>query len=107
MDHMGDRLKEERGKTGLSQQGFAALGGVEANAQSHYESGKRVPKADYLAAIAKGGVDILYVVLGKRTPTAADSLNEEERTVLEHYRSLDTGDQRAIGHLSSSLSDCD
>lgn len=107
MDRMGDRLKEERRKTGLSQQGLAAVGGVEANAQSHYESGKRVPKADYLAAIAISGIDILYVVLGKRTPKAADSLNEQERTVLEHFRTLDTGDQQAIGHLSSSLSDCD
>jgi transcriptional regulator with XRE-family HTH domain len=45
------------------------MGGVAANAQGKYESGERIPKADYLAALANVGVDVLYVLTSRHTPT--------------------------------------
>ena len=51
MSGIGSRLRQERERLGLSQKVFGEIGGVEANAQGKYESGGRVPKADYLQAI--------------------------------------------------------
>jgi transcriptional regulator with XRE-family HTH domain len=62
----GDRLREERERTGLNQVAFAALGGVKKLAQINYEKGERSPDADYLAGLAAAGVDVLYVITGQR-----------------------------------------
>lgn len=106
MNDLGSRLKEERKQLGLSQQEFGAIGGVEANAQGKYESGERIPRSDYLAALEKKGVDVLYVLSGKRTPMTADSLNDAERAIITHYRALSEDDKDAISQLANSLSEC-
>lgn len=64
MTNIGLRLKEERERLGITQIALAKVGGVEKNAQSHYERGSRVPKADYLQSVASVGVDVCYVVTG-------------------------------------------
>jgi len=71
MPTMGKRLRQERKRLRLSQAELAAIGGVKANAQGHYELGIRLPRADYLASVYEVGVDVLYVVLGakKQDPT--------------------------------------
>lgn len=106
MNHLGSRLKEERKTLGLSQQEFAAIGGVEANAQGKYESGARTPRSDYLAALGVKGVDVLYLLSGRRTPLRIDSLSDAERKVIIHYRALTDLDQDAISQLALSLSEC-
>lgn len=63
---IGARLKSERLRLGLTQAKLGAVGGVTANAQGLYERGSRIPRADYLSAIAEVGVDVLYVITGKR-----------------------------------------
>jgi len=68
---IGARLKSERLRLGLTQTSLGAVGGVEVNAQGRYEAGVRVPRADYLASIAKVGVDVLYVVTGQRMKNRA------------------------------------
>ena len=107
MSTVGKRLREERKRLGLTQQEFAALGGIASNAQAHYESGERQPKSGYLIGVAAAGVDILYVLLGQRTPTQEASLTPEEARVVAHYRTLPKEDRKALDQLSSSLSDCD
>lgn len=69
MKEITQHLREERKRLGLTQEELAIIGGVKVNAQSIYERGFRVPNAIYLASIAKAGVDVLYVVTGRRTPT--------------------------------------
>lgn len=71
MSDIGSRLRQERKRLGLSQREIGRLGGVAANAQGKYESGERVPKADYLAALASIGVDVLYVLTNRRATTVA------------------------------------
>ncbi len=66
MKEIGKRLREERGRLGLSQRDFGLLGGVAANAQGKYEGGERAPRADYLAALARAGVDVQYVLTNRR-----------------------------------------
>jgi transcriptional regulator with XRE-family HTH domain len=76
MNGIGKRLKQERKRLKLTQSALGAIGGVEANAQGHYESGQRLPRADYLFRIAAAGVDISRVVTG------IDSHNRMEVPVL-------------------------
>ncbi|MFP3851697.1 helix-turn-helix domain-containing protein [Pseudomonas sp. W5-01] len=64
MNGIGKRLRQERKRLKLTQSALGAIGGVEANAQGHYESGQRLPRADYLFKIAAAGVDINRVVTG-------------------------------------------
>ncbi len=68
MSGIGMRLRQERRRLGWSQREMGQLGGVAANAQGKYESGERVPKADYLAALAGAGVDVLYVLTNRHSP---------------------------------------
>jgi transcriptional regulator with XRE-family HTH domain len=106
MDKFGARLKEERKTLGLSQHDFGAIGGVAANAQGHYESGERLPKSDYLMAIRRKGVDVLYVLTGERTVLTDEALTNAETLIIHHYRTLDGVDQDAIAQITTSLSEC-
>lgn len=69
---LGDRLRQERVRLNMSQQDLGAIGGVKTDAQYKYERSLRIPKADYLAEIAKVGVDILYVITGNTAPTVSN-----------------------------------
>lgn len=66
MGTIGERLRKERDRLGMSQTDFATLGGASKRAQIRYEAGERSPDADYLAGIAKAGANILFIVTGKR-----------------------------------------
>ena len=59
----GQRIVEERSRLRLTQPRIATIGGVSKGSQILYEKGSP-PTADYLAAIATAGVDILYVLTG-------------------------------------------
>jgi len=64
MSHTGDRLREERDRLGLSQEALAKVAGVHRNTQIKYESGERSPDLDYLLAVSRVGVDVLYLLTG-------------------------------------------
>ena len=66
---IGQRLRSERVRLGLTQEELGAHGGVRKLAQMNYELGKRSPDACYLAGAHLAGVDINYVVTGKPTPS--------------------------------------
>jgi len=103
--NFGERLKEERRRLGFNQEDFGALGGVTKTTQLNYEKGSRHPDAPYLAAIAENGVDVLYVLTGRRTPALEGSLTEEEASVLDHYRKLPAPDQAAVERLTTALAE--
>jgi transcriptional regulator with XRE-family HTH domain len=84
--NIGQRLREERERLGLSQERFAAVGGVQKRAQINYESGERVPDAHYLEGIALLGVNLLYVVTGTRDAEPPPAVTAEERLLLDYYR---------------------
>lgn len=67
MTGIGPRLRQERTRLKLSQSALGAIGGVETNAQGNYESGARSPKADYLLRVSEAGIDINYILTGKRS----------------------------------------
>lgn len=89
----------------FSQAAFGELGGVKANAQGNYEKGDRYPDAAYLAAVAEKGVDVLYVVTGRRTPHSAETIAPDEAHVLECYRALPIADKGLLGRTATVLAE--
>ena len=83
MASIGDRLREEREQLGFNQTAFGAIGGVQKQAQLKYEKGERFPAADYLAAVAKVGADVQYIVTGIRCPNA---LSDDESELVARFR---------------------
>lgn len=66
MSSIGERLREIRNQRGLNQGDFGSLAGVTKRTQMLYESDQRLPKADYLALLDAEGVDVGYVLTGRR-----------------------------------------
>ncbi|HEF4757266.1 helix-turn-helix family protein [Burkholderia multivorans] len=91
---IGARLKEERLRIGLSQAEIAALGGLSNKTQLSYESDARSPDANYLAALARVGVDVLYVITGERS--VQSTLPSDEADMLDSFRQLNELGRAAI-----------
>lgn len=67
-----DRLRQERRSRGLNQTEFASIGGVGLQTQSRYELGETEPNAAYLAAICAAGVDVGFILTGRRSSESLD-----------------------------------
>jgi len=80
------RLREEREKLGFSQEKFGMAGGVKKLAQINYEKGVRSPDANYLAAVARAGADVCYILTGQWGGSQLLALSQEEQTMLECMR---------------------
>ncbi|WP_232338784.1 helix-turn-helix domain-containing protein [Burkholderia cenocepacia] len=108
MSQVGSRLREERLRIGLSQDEFAAVGGITRRSQSAYESDERSPDASYLLGVRAIGVDIYYVLTGERI-SAEHGAGEvkadgEEAEFLEVYRQLnETGKATLQSFIGSVL----
>lgn len=89
---IGERLREERQRLGLTQPEMGALASVGKQAQLRYEAGERSPDAQYLEAVAARGVDVLYVLTGRRD---AGALSPEEQTLIGYYREAAPAVRRA------------
>lgn len=116
---VGARLRSERSRLGLNQSDFGRLAAVSRRTQAGYEAGDGAPGAEYLAALAREGVDILYVVTGLPTgfgpaaveeasrpwtgATAAESLRPAEVELVESFRRMSPPDQAAFRRLARSL----
>jgi transcriptional regulator with XRE-family HTH domain len=70
-DTVGARLRSERRRLDLSQEAFAALGGVSKRSQIDYEKNRVKPASLYMEGIAGNGADVLYILTGSRAPQAA------------------------------------
>ncbi|EHF9643861.1 helix-turn-helix transcriptional regulator [Salmonella enterica] len=81
---IGQRLREERERLGLSQSTMGEIGGVKKWTQIKYEKGDSSPDSVYLALLSKFGLDIQYVVVGERSVSA---LSNDESELLSLYRS--------------------
>lgn len=83
--HIGERIKEERERLGLSQAEFAALADSTRKTLFNWESGAATPNTTALAAWAAHGLDVLYVVTGQRSPSMP-ATDPAEQVLLESYR---------------------
>lgn len=60
------RLREDRERLGLSEGDLDAAGGSKYNDHFTYERGEVIPNAVYLAGIARAGIDVQFVLTGRR-----------------------------------------
>lgn len=86
---IGERLKEERLRVGVSQVDFADACGSSRNALLQWERGEATPNAAVLAVMGGLGVDVLYVITGNRAGESALTLAPDERGLLSAWRQAD------------------
>lgn len=101
MPLISDRLIEARKALGLSQQALADRVGISPRSQRNYESGERSPDADYLAALAALGADVLYILTGQPTggaaaPVPEPAVTEGDRTLLANFHAAPAQVQAGI-----------
>lgn len=77
-------MRDERLRIGVPTQAeFGSLIGISAQVQSRYEKAEREPKMEYWAAVADIGVDVLYVITGRRDVT---EMSADEQDLVRRYR---------------------
>lgn len=85
----------------LNQEDLAQAGGVNRNTQGSYERGVRAPDTSYLMGIASLGVDVVYVLTGKRS--VDDGLSIEEAKIIDQYRAITLDDKKAIRRFLKAM----
>ena len=70
LNGVGARLRSERERLGLTQEQLGLVAGTNRMTPSRYEQGSRLPTLGFLAAVASVGVDVDYVLNGKRSVVA-------------------------------------
>lgn len=69
----------------MSQAAFAGIGQATKVTQLRWEQGSAFPNAAVLEAWAKVGVDVLYIITGKRSVGPADTLSPDKEVLLQAY----------------------
>lgn len=119
--NLGQRLKDERNRLGLSQQGLADyLSVAKATIQNWEGAGGRETQipADKLETCAKRGMDVQYVLTGTRSTNldrvaeetgtykvekGVGTLSREEEVLVEKYRHLKPGDRTRAQAIFDAL----
>lgn len=87
----GERLKEERKRLDLTQQALAEACGVSKRQQLYYEA-DQWPGGAYLAAAAAVGIDVNYVLTGKRT----GQMDPQDALLLAAFRNASPEIRRVV-----------
>ena len=84
MSNIGERVRQERQRLGFNQEDFAALAECSKKSQIHWEkSFGPTPNANVLAAWAKVGADVQFIVTG----TVRNSVMASLRAAVDYARS--------------------
>lgn len=82
------RLREERVRLGLTQAAVAEATGVSKASQVSYESGATTPDALYVAHLEELGVDVVWLLSGRRPLTVRWKLLEDVHGLIEQWAAL-------------------
>ena len=93
MSTIGERLKEERERLGMTIPALAEVAGAKKNTVIDWQKDLSSPPAAKLAALAEVGIDIQYIVVGVRSSVA---LATDERVVIDLYRSSSDELKKAV-----------
>lgn len=105
-EEIGSRLQEERKRCGMTQNQVAEALGIAKRTQANYEAGSSDATASYLSKVAvQFDFDVPYILTGRRSTLALDSLNEVEDSIVQQYRSIPSDDQRAIRRFVKAMAD--
>jgi transcriptional regulator with XRE-family HTH domain len=107
LQHIGERLREERERLRHNQTVCAELGGVTRKTLYSYESGTAAPGGEFLLAIASHGYDSPYVLFGQRlvprdllTSAHDGAIDDAERQLLMHFRAASSESKGVIARLA-------
>lgn len=102
---MGERIKTERERMGMTIPRFAEVAGAAKNTVIDWQNGKSTPPAAKLAALASAGVDVLYILTGQRTAgaPAPEPLSREQRALLDNYEACGPEGRDAIRRTATAL----
>lgn len=105
-EEIGSRLQEERKRSGMTQSQIAEALGIAKRTQANYEAGSSDATASYLSKVAvQFEFDVPYILTGRRTTLANDSLDDVEDSIIRQYRSIPAEDQRAIRRFVKAMAD--
>ena len=108
---IGDRLRQERERLGLTQPAFADAAGGKKRTLIDWEKGVSSPTAVQLAALAGIGVDVLYILTGQRAggasaPPPPRAVSEGDRILLDNFHAapaqVQAGVKTALGAFASA-----
>ena len=103
---IGNRLREERERLGLTQPVFAELAGAKKRTLIDWEKDVSSPTAVQLAQLAAAGADVLYILTGQRTggasaPPPPRAVSEGDRILLDNFHAapaqVQAGVKTALG----------
>lgn len=95
-----DRLREARLLLRANQTDFASWGGVKKNSQIKYEGGETAPSVEYLLRLEPHGVDIGYVLTGRR---ADGGFSADHGLLFDLFGKLSARERDAVMHLMMIL----
>lgn len=103
--HMiGLRIKEERERLSLTQQGLADAIGIAKRTFIDWEKDRTSPTAVQLSALSDLGMDVLYVVTGHRAqPVVAQHVSPEKKELLDAFDGMTPEQRRAILEVGKGL----
>tara|TARA_Y100000780_G_scaffold200726_1_gene192853 strand:- start:2214 stop:2591 length:378 start_codon:yes stop_codon:yes gene_type:complete len=88
MSSIGERVRQERQRLGFNQTDFAALAECAKQSQIHWEkSFGPTPNANVLAAWAKAGADVQFIVTGT-VGYRGEPISQEEALWLDYFRAV-------------------
>lgn len=105
---IGERLREERTRLGLSQTEVAERCDLTRRTLLSWEKGDQYPNASVLAEMSRLGFDVLYVVTGAHLWEAVPEdvgalMSSEEAILLADYRETDDVGKQTIRIVASAL----
>lgn len=99
---IGQRLRQERRRLGLSQEMFGEIAGIKRTVVGFFERGVAVPRTEYLSAWAASGLDVVYVLFGVRADQLAVSALSPDLTERAFLRIEEF--ENEIGHALEARS---
>ncbi|MBH2976835.1 helix-turn-helix domain-containing protein [Serratia marcescens] len=101
---IGLRIKEERERLSLTQQGMADAIGVAKRTFIDWEKDRTSPTAVQLSALSDIGVDVLYVVTGMRSkPVVSPNVSPEKKELMDAFDGMTPEQRRAILEVGKVL----
>ena len=101
MSSVGERLREERTRLGLTQQELGAACGVHRRAVVNYESDENYPGGAFLGAALRAGMDVHYVLSGSRNAALAT----DELGLLAAWRRANAQVRQMVSVMLSGMDD--
>ncbi|HBL7015545.1 helix-turn-helix domain-containing protein [Serratia marcescens] len=106
---IGLRIKEEREKLSLTQQGLADAIGVSKRTLIDWEKDRTSPTAVQLSSLSQLGVDVLYIVTGEKNSISQGvvqsslPLSQDKKELMDAFDGMTPEQRRAILEVGKGL----